>query len=184
MTCCVVTPASRQAIWECVRKIRQLPGAENEHYFDIVLFLENVIPTISPNFTFEVVPQTEMKNVHGETLPDEDTIRIREDVYDGACLENGRNRLTIAHELGHFLMHDRRNLLFFQVEKGRQIPAFLNAEWQADAFAGELLAPSYLIDGMTAEEIQAEFHVSLPCAKSQLRAIERERAKGKFPRHF
>lgn len=42
---------------------------------------------------------------HGETIPSENRIRIREDVYERACNGYGRDRLTMAHELGHLLLH-------------------------------------------------------------------------------
>ena len=38
----------------------------------------------------------------------ENCIKIREDVYERAIKGYGRDRFTLAHELGHFLMHQPR----------------------------------------------------------------------------
>lgn len=101
-----VKPTSRQAIWAHVRETRRSLGVEDKLYFDIVHFVERVMPEVFPEFVFEICTEAEMGNLHGETIPSEHKIRIREDVYIGACEGKGRDRLTMAHEVGHFFMHD------------------------------------------------------------------------------
>ena len=45
---------------------------------------------IIPDFQLEIVPQNEMGNKHGETFPNKNIIRIREDVYERAvAVEKG-----------------------------------------------------------------------------------------------
>lgn len=173
-----VRPTSRQTIWHQVRRIRRVLGVENDLYFDVVHFIENVMPEIFPEFVFEISTQKEMGALHGETIPIEHKIRIREDVYIGACNGNGRDRFTLAHEIGHFFMHDERSIVFCKLKPNGEISKHYDAEWQADVFGGELLAPSYLIDGKEAEEVRKLCTVSLPCAQSQLGAIQNERKKG------
>ena len=147
-----VKPTSRQEIWTFVRGIRRALGVENDLYFDIIWFIERILPEVFSGFILEICPQEEMGELHGKTVPSENKICIREDVYIGACHGNGRDRLTLAHEIGHFFMHD-------------------------EGSGGELLAPSYLIDGMSSNEIHKSCAVSLACADSQLRAVEREKIK-------
>ena len=101
-----VKPTSRQEIWTYVRDIRRTLGVEAALYFDVVWFVENIMPELFPDFVFEVCTQEELGDLHGKTIPRKNKICIREDVYIGACAENGRDRLTIAHEIGHFFMHD------------------------------------------------------------------------------
>lgn len=173
-----VKPASRQDIWDFVRKIRRAMGVEDKLYFDIVRFLECIMPEICPMFVFEICPEAEMGNLHGETVPSEHKIRIREDVYIGACKGKGRDRLTFAHETGNFFMHDESSVAFCKLGPNGQIPLFRDPDWQADVFGGELLAPSYLIDGMDVKEIQEKCVVSSACAERQLHAIEYEKKKG------
>ncbi len=172
-----VKPISRQAIWEMVRELRALLGVENDLYFDIVAFTEKVLPHLLPDFVLEICSEEEMGNLHGETLPGECRIRLREDVYIAACQGKGRDCLTLAHELGHLLMHDESSIVFCRLEPNGRIPAYRDSEWQADVFGGELLAPSYLIAQMTATEIHEKCVVSVRCAQRQLQAIASERKK-------
>lgn len=172
-----VKPTSRQEIWTYVRDIRRTLGVEAALYFDVVWFVENIMPELFPDFVFEVCTQEELGDLHGKTIPRKNKICIREDIYIGACAENGRDRLTIAHEIGHFFMHDEHSIEFCQSSSNGKVPCFRDSDWQADVFGGELLAPSYLIDGMSVSKIHEACKVSMPCAKSQLRAIERERVK-------
>lgn len=173
-----VKPTSRQAIWAHVKNIRRFLGVEDKLYFDIVYFIERVIPEIFPEFVFAICPNEEMGDLHGETIPSEHKIRIRQDVYIGACEGQGRDRFTLAHEVGHFFMHDERSVVFCQVDPEGKIPNFRDPDWQADVFAGELLAPSYLIAKMTVQDIHKFCIVSRACAERQLYAIECEKKKG------
>lgn len=106
-----VKPVSRQTIWEFVKTLKRALAVENDLFFDIVYFLEYVMPIIFPDFVLEICPQEEMGNLHGETIPSEHKIRIREDVYIGACNGKGRDRLTVAHEIGHYFMHDEKSIV-------------------------------------------------------------------------
>lgn len=70
-----VRPTSRQAIWKTVREPRTLLGVENDLYFNIINFVEKVLPLFLPNFVFEICSEEEMGDLHGETFPGE-CIRI------------------------------------------------------------------------------------------------------------
>lgn len=71
-------------------------------------------------------------------MPQDSLIILREDVYEGAHEGNGRDRMTVAHEIGHLLMH--KNIAFARAERV-EIRAFESSEWQAKCFSGELLSP-------------------------------------------
>lgn len=173
-----VTPISRQAIWEYVRDIRSALSVDDKLYFDIVNFIERVMPELFPDFIFEICSEIDMGNLHGETIPSEHTIRVREDVYIGACKGNGRDRLTLAHEVGHYLMHNEHSIVLAKTSSSGTIPNYYDPDWQADVFGGELLAPSYLIYNMTPQDIQNMCSVSIACAERQLYAIDCEKKKG------
>lgn len=105
---------------------------------------------------------------HGDTDPVQKIIRIREDVYEGACNDKGRDRFTVAHEVGHALLHCG------QISLNRQapdidIPTFRDPEWHAQAFAGELLIPFHLIKGMSIQDIVNSCCVSYDAARYQQR---------------
>lgn len=147
--------------------IRKIEGSENELYFDILHFMEVTLPNIVPDFEFCIGDSEEMENAQGLTYPNSGVVKIRQDVYEGAVKGNGRDRLTIAHELFHLLRHEDYNITFARIEKGNSIKAYEDPEWQADAFGGELLVPKHLIQDLSAEEISEKCGVSLSAAKYQ-----------------
>lgn len=75
--------------------------------------------------------------------------------------------MTLAHELGHFLLHDGITLGLARVGGAEQIPIYCDPEWQASAFAGEFLVDHDLIRSMTPEEVADKCGVSLQAARIQ-----------------
>lgn len=117
---------------------------------------------------FSIVPDHEMAGALGLTLPTGE-ILLRESVYNGACDGNGRDRFTVAHELGHGAMHTEQIGLARPVDKSTKI--YCNAEWQANEFAGRLLLPDSSIKrfhGMTVSELADLFGVSYECAQTRI----------------
>ncbi len=162
---------SRNDIRHIVREIRRGVHMEGSLYFPIIPFLENILPILIPDFQLEIVPKSEMGNKHGETYPSRNLIRIREDVYLNAVNGSGRDRLTIAHEIGHLLLHDDNSIAMCRLEPNQKLKPYEDPEWQADAFGGELLAPSYLIKGLSNWEVQERCGVSEAAASVQLRTL-------------
>ena len=115
MARCIAEPLSRKDIRKTAELIRKIDGSENDMFFDIVRFLEIKLPSIDSNFNFRVLPQDEMGECHGITYPDRNEIQIRQDVYDRAIAGSGRDRLTLAHELGHLLFHEKQNISYARV---------------------------------------------------------------------
>lgn len=166
-------PLSRNDIRTIVRELKALTHTEGIMYFPIVTFLENILPLLIPSFQLEIVPQAEMGNKHGETYPSKNLIRIREDVYLNAVNGSGRDRLTLAHEIGHLLLHEDDSVALCRLAPNEHLKAYEDPEWQADAFGGELLASSYLIRGLSLEQVQRQCGVSEAAAKVQLRSLVR-----------
>ncbi|MDO5748982.1 MAG: ImmA/IrrE family metallo-endopeptidase [Planctomycetia bacterium] len=138
-------------------------------YFPVVQFLENILTILIPDFQLEIVPQKEFGSKHGETYPSKNLIRIREDVYLGAVNGCGRDRLTIAHEIGHLFMHEDDSIALCKLGPNEKLRPFEDPEWQANAFGGELLASTYLIKGMSVAEVSKQCGVSMDAARVQLR---------------
>jgi Zn-dependent peptidase ImmA (M78 family) len=136
-----------------------------------VPFLENVLPILIPDFQLEIVPMEEMGNKHGETYPSKNLIRIREDVYLRAIEGEGRDRLTIAHEIGHLFLHEDDSIALCRLATNEKLKPYEDPEWQADAFGGELLASSYLIAGMDAMSVSQKCGVSMAAAQVQLKSL-------------
>lgn len=167
MTQCIAEPTSRSVLRENAKTIRVLDGSENDMFFDIIHFLEVKLYQLDPTFNFRVLPKSEMGECHGLTFPDRNEIQIREDVYMRASEGSGRDRMTMAHELGHLLFHEKQNISYARMEHN-ELPAYRDPEWQADAFGGELLIPYHLAKGKSPDEVSKECKVSLNAAICQL----------------
>ena len=169
MNCYKADPVSRADIRRYVYMLKKKVGLEEELYFPILPFVENVLPMLIPDFQFQVVPVAEMGVKHGETYPSKNLIRIREDIYNRAAEGEGRDRLTVAHEVGHLFLHEDDAIALCRLDPCEKLKPYEDPEWQADAFDGELLASSYLIKRMSAYEVQIKCGVSSAAARCQLR---------------
>lgn len=165
MSAIMMPPLSLAQIRTSAARLREILGVPSDAYFDIVRIIDN-LPEIF-GAEVEVVPKNELGDKHGETYPVAKKIRIREDIYDRACEGRGRDRLTLAHELAHLILHGPSKIALARVEENTHVPAYRDAEWQANAFAGELLAPYRFIRDMTETEIQCKYGVSAMAAKIQ-----------------
>ena len=176
-----VPPIKRVQIRGIARKIREINqqfGGGDGAFFDIVQFLDIILPRHCDSFCLEVVEGYELGDAHGLTLPDENRILIREDVYLGACDGYGRDRMTMAHELGHYVLHS--NLGFARRIRGAgSIPKYESSEWQADDFGGELLVSAdHIRQCRTPGEAALMFGVSIVAAQYQWRVFGREGLTG------
>lgn len=160
-----VPPLSLKQIRKRCELIRTIFDIPLNAPVDIVKVFEYILTQIGVEF--EIVPKHEMGTKHGETIPSENRIRIREDVYERACNGYGRDRLTMAHELGHLLLH-RAETITFAREDG-DIPPYKDPEWQAIAFAGELLAPYEYIKDMSVIDIASHYGITEKAASIQRR---------------
>lgn len=137
-------------------------------YFPVMEVIEFALPQFLSDFEFHVASEKEMGQTHGLTFPQNSTIILREDVYEGALSGNGRDRMTVAHEIGHLLLH--KDIAFARSEPDVQIAAFESSEWQAKCFSGELLVPHHLASvwgHMSVEDIASECGVSCHAADYQ-----------------
>lgn len=165
----VAKPLSRYNI-RCVAGLfRKFMG--DKYYFDIIKFLEHKLPIIDPDFTLEIVEDTELVGAYAAACPYEHLIKVRESVYEGAIKGNGRDRFTLCHELGHYIFHKPENVSFLRAN--REIEAYRNPEWQANTFAGELLVPAQAAIEYSIEDIVRRCCVSYTVAEIQKRNVLR-----------
>lgn len=162
-----VTPMSRKGLREFAREFRKICEMEEEYYFPIVPFIEWILPKLG--FDYEIVPVKEMGDAYGITHTGMRVMKIREDVYEGAVKGNPRDRFTLCHELGHFLLHTPERVSFARGE----VPVYMRPEWQANVFAGELMAPYYLVAGMSPQEIADKCGMSITAAMIQYKEYHR-----------
>lgn len=96
---------------------------------------------------------------------------IRKDVYDALHAGDPRARFTIAHEFGHFVLHDG---IALARSNARSHKVYEDSEWQANCFAAELLAPKDQCKDLTEDEIMEKFKVSRQCAGFRLKEANKK----------
>lgn len=166
-----VPPTSRILIRNFTNELRKMIGIETLN-FPIIDFMETVFYE-----HYEVASKQDMKNCYGLVIPEEKRIIIREDVYNRACLGEGRDRFTIAHEIGHFILHSDLSLSRVDTCKGRTIKSYEDSEWQANCFASELLIPvnNTAIQNMSVQEIVRNCGVSYQAADIAYKEIIKQK---------
>lgn len=168
-----VKPQSSKSICSKAHLLREVCSKlyDNSEKFPIVEFIEKVVQKIDKELYFGVLPKYEMGNNHGLTDPVKKTIFIREDVYENALKGNGRDRFTIAHELAHYLMHSKQDIVFTRNDE--KLKPYEDSEWQANVFASELLMPDYLItEEDTVFTLMNRFGVTRSAAKVRLNKLK------------
>lgn len=168
-----VPPRSRDNIIEAAVALRTALRITNP-MFPILQVVEVLLPQYDPDFSFEVRERSELGEQHGVTRPELKEMWIREDVYEGARQGVGRDRFTIAHELGHYLLHNEPGLARTLKPRG-SLQAFRCSEWQANSFAGALLIPTDVAQALRDPyAIAVTCGVSVDAANVQLRVLEQK----------
>ena len=158
----VAKPRSREKIREIADMVRSVcKGA----CFPVVHFLEYVMPQIDDDFIFRVVENSELPDCMAKTIPKEKMILVREDVYNGAIAGNGRDRFTLAHEIGHYFLHQDIEVAYHR--RDENLEPYKKPEWQANVFAAELLMSREAIRNMSIDEIVRKCKVSYKAAQIQ-----------------
>lgn len=171
MSSYIAKPLSRKKIRELTLSLRKLLELDDEPFFPIVHLLEMILPEADPKFNYVIEPIEEMPNEYALCYPKENMIYIREDVYERAIKGVPRDRFTIAHEIGHYIMHKPERMKLARNEQSKKQPSYLCPEWQANTFAGELLAPPHLIKGFDKYEVTQRCGVSNKVGEIQLQQI-------------
>ncbi|OHD82007.1 MAG: hypothetical protein A2355_18480 [Spirochaetes bacterium RIFOXYB1_FULL_32_8] len=161
---CIALPMSREEIYKITKETRTALRLENKMKFPVIDFFEKTLFNLIDNYNFIIKSEAEMGIKEGETFPEQKLITIREDVYINACNNEGRARMTIAHEIGHLFLHTNNNLSFARSDNNCY-KRYLDPEWQAKVFAGELLIPKDLIIGLSPMDIMNNCGVSYEAAK-------------------
>lgn len=162
-------PMSREMIRERATMLRSSLGLQDAEWIDIVRIAEYIFPIAFEQFgfSFQIKDQDAMGCNHGLTNPSTGEVMIRCDVYERACRGSGRDRLTIAHELGHFLLHDGVTMGLARAGKNEYVKTYCDPEWQATAFAAELLMGYAVIKNMDENEVVKRCGVSRDAAHYQ-----------------
>lgn len=100
-------------------------------------------------------------------------VMLSQETYDGVHAGAGRARFSVAHEIGHLILHQDQlkdkalQQKGFVVNRGSSgVPVYMDPEWQADRAAAELLVPyRWLGAYRDPREIASRFGVSKQMAE-------------------
>ena len=132
-----------------------------------------------PELSYEIVPDEEWDdyNTHADTDVIGHSIRIRESIYNGACAGKGRDRMTIAHEMAHYILICVTGVKLCS-RCSRKVKTYNDPEWQAKCLAAELLIPYYKLIARnkkpSRDYIAKVCGVSVDAAEYQLQFIVKE----------
>ena len=163
----IVEPKSRKDLRQLAYFFRKKLGLLNVLYFPIVELLD-IMYELFEGYSYEIVPDSFFPpNVHADTEITKKHIRIKESVYIGATMGNGRDRMTIAHEIGHYITLCVCGFSFQRNLKNEEVPVYCMPEWQAKCFAGELMVAYHLTSELSCLEIEEKCGVTISAAMYQ-----------------
>lgn len=167
-------PRGRLEIRKLAKEWKKQLRIGNGLYLPVVQIFE-ILPTIYPGLTTEIVEDSEFPNgKFAEMEIETKTIRLRQSVYDGACEGKGFERMTIMHEIGHYEML-ATGLIKLYREANEPVKAYEDPEWQAKCFAGEVMIDKELVEGMSPQEIAKKCGVSIEAATYQWHQYQKEK---------
>lgn len=120
--------------------------------------------------SLEFVPDGQLQGDEARTLatPNQIEIQIEISVFERAKRGDGRARMTLAHELGHAVLHEKSVPLarpILETERPGYLHPYEEAEHQAKYFAPAFLMPRQIVSRFSsAEALARECHVSLQAA--------------------
>lgn len=174
----MAAPLSRKQIRELALGLRRICGLESRVDFPVMQFLEWILADPDRGADLEILPDSQMDNIYGLTNTFSNVIMVRESVYKGAVHGIPRDRFTLCHEIGHFFLHRPEIMSFARGE----VPKYRDPEWQANTFAGELMAPYELTKDMSIDEMVLKCGMSRLAAAIQYKCYHSDR-KGTFLLH-
>lgn len=160
-----VQPMSRADLRHIAWEFRSLLGIEDVIHINVLRILEHVMPTLFEGFTYEIVQIHDLpRNRHADTDVINRIIRIREDIYAKACKNDGQARMTVMHEIAHYLLLVVYGVKFARSFADRPVKTYEDPEWQAKALAAEIMCDFRLVRRMSPDRIKDECGVSWSAA--------------------
>jgi MoaA/NifB/PqqE/SkfB family radical SAM enzyme len=164
-----------QFIQSAATSLRRAGKLGNREKFPILHLVELETGTVLPDFELHVEPTGEMPGVAAYVAEFPLRMVISEETYEAAFNNQGRARFTVAHELGHLMLHrpylqtaDSRAM-----RTSKQLSTFSRCEQQANEFAAELLLPEQVVQtaGLDPDTLSERCDVSKTAAEVRLRTL-------------
>jgi hypothetical protein len=176
-----VPPRSTKDIEALTLAWRDTLGVPNDWAPDMLRLLEIELPRLPKLGQFALISRSdpEMGDAEAYTQFNPPHIVVRNSVYRLARKCDGRSRMTLAHELGHLVMHPGASKLRtdFPESSANKARPFELAEWQANKFASLFLMPFHIIrDFTSASQLSECCRVSLQAAHIRYSQIKPPKA--------
>jgi Zn-dependent peptidase ImmA (M78 family) len=140
----------------------------------IVDLIETDLPKLFSTFALIVRPDDEMGDAEAYAEFNPPLIAVRESIYWAGRRNEGRARMTFAHEFGHLVLHPgaSKPRLASGNLSPKPLKPFESAEWQARKFAACFLMPTHIVRQFgSAKEIAEVCFVSLQAAEIRFREV-------------
>jgi Zn-dependent peptidase ImmA (M78 family) len=167
-----VPPRSAKDIEALTLAWRDALGSPNEWAPNMLRLLEIELPKLPKLGQFALISRSdlEMGDAEAYTQFNPPHIVVRNSVYQLARKGFGRSRMTLAHELGHLVMHPGASKLRTDFPSAtNHLKFFESAEWQANKFASLFLMPLHIVrEFQNASQLSENCQVSLQAAQIRM----------------
>jgi Zn-dependent peptidase ImmA (M78 family) len=150
--------------------------ANPQYKLKLPLDASRIAEFLNLDLVWDLIPQDENGEIAARILPLEKLIEINEDISQ---LSSGFGESTIAHEIGHWVLHiDSQEVEKYRrlQQKGVKIEvkpllcriedrSIASMEWQAQYFAGCLLMPQHILTDMSRGKDLTRWQVLYPIAE-------------------
>jgi len=168
----IVPPRRWDEIGDIADIFRSKLGLADVPKVPVIEVLEQVLDNGLNLVRLEISTAAEMKGAEGYTSPDGKSIMLRGDVYESACMGDGRARFTVGHEIGHWALHT--NIPLCRAKHGESLPPYRLAEPQANQFAAEFLMPVRFMTSQDDVDLVMKRHgVSREAAANRLHQLKK-----------
>ena len=155
-------PLSNEQIYSFALKLRKAAGLDDVEVVDLLELYDR--PSILTrfglkHFVYKVVPDLEIEGNEASTLITHSHVRVRisKTTFQRAEALDRRARFTLAHELGHAVLHkNKEDLNRSQSPERRTVSAVVSVERQADRFADGFLITDAMVQLATSADHLSE----------------------------
>lgn len=168
-----VNGTSVQKIRAKTQNLRSFFNMQEDAYLNVSQLLDSLSAMALVDYDVVEDDEWQREEELAYFVPADNMIYIKRSTNDLATSGDGHSRFTIAHEIGHWMMHRNIRLSRSSISSVKHSP-FEDSEWQADTFAAELLIYKPFVDGSDdALDLKRKFGVSTACAGVYLKREKR-----------
>lgn len=171
---------------EIARGFLRKLGLEHQVRPDMMTIISK-LKHVDPSFKYRRVPDRDMPDAEASWNSKDTEISMRESVFVAMQRGEPRARMTVAHELSHYLLKHEGHLNRSPVRSAVEVSVrrIVHQESEARRLAPRILAPEHIVpDNASIEDIVSLFGLSQEAAairKDEIEAVRRRRRGEKRP---